>query len=247
MGANVKETLDKTVTDYITDLKSGKKQLGATSNKGNRCVSPLWLVTCYQQQKYLPPINFPIDLQAHINTFPAVAPQQSATTAVASAINDDDNPFGLEEIDYDYLETRKPGYQLKMDGYITRVEKESNDAVSSDAETIPLQEEQDIEVNEGQREFFYNNNSSDDSNQPKRREETEEEIKARNKRNEDIRLTLSKAKSSASSSSSATNTSRVVTRSSSQKKTTKGLFGQQKFTVWYGEQEFKHLDSNKRS
>jgi hypothetical protein len=133
MGALVKPKLDNSVGVYIIEPKENErlsKLASKASTNGIKCVSPNWIMTCYNEKKYHPPVNFPYDvgkalvLSCQNNKLQAEAPalvsRRAEDSALITTTNDYDNPFGDEELDFDYLEANQPGMQRKLDEFVTR-------------------------------------------------------------------------------------------------------------------------------
>jgi hypothetical protein len=119
----------------------------------------------------------------------------------------------------------------------------------SQANTVPLDEEGISTLDEIQREFYYNN-SNDSNNTSSSSSSSSSSSKKRRVENNEAR-TLRKNEIAARLNSANSSIKRVTTRSNSQKSntsllsTSNSVYGQPKFNVWYGEQEFKHVTSNK--
>ena len=239
LGAKVHDNYSRSVTVYV-----GHKPPKSLTMNATPCVSPTWLTSCYKEKKFLPPIGFPIGIEKDHTRQNYLPVHQNQET---------DNPFGMEDVDYDYLEAHKPGQQLNMNEFVTRsartyTTQETTQDMPSQFSTQPLHQtlpEQASQMElatqeeeEGHKEFYYNYSNSNSNSSKRKVDETPEEIEARLERKKAIQAKLRKARST----SSTPTPTRISTRSLSQKSAVStGVYGQDRFSVWYGEQEFKHV------
>lgn len=179
MGAKVSAKLDKTVGVYIIEPKENErlyKMASKASMNGIKCVSPNWIMTCYKEKKYHPPMNFPYESgkssnnSQHYHYRLALEPpsQRSSSSVSASTttttntttnkispIIDSDNPFGDEEVDFDYLEDNQPGMQRKMDQFITRLPS-MNSSNGGDGAPSQYSSAQNGDIDQQQSQNSYN-------------------------------------------------------------------------------------------
>ncbi|KAI8094435.1 hypothetical protein BDF21DRAFT_408725 [Thamnidium elegans] len=125
MGATVQHNQDDTVAGspstlssvgiYIIQPKRAEKNklIARLTKKGIRVISPAWLFTCYEKNTYLSPDQFPYGVKTAKEGLGVSVPLSK------ESIEQLDNPFGLEPVNYDYLEDNRPGRQLNLDNYIT--------------------------------------------------------------------------------------------------------------------------------
>ncbi|KAI9359401.1 hypothetical protein BD770DRAFT_385958 [Pilaira anomala] len=166
MGATVHHNQDDTaprfpstssVGIYIlqpTKVK-GKKFMSQLATKGIMAVSPVWLFTCYEKNAHFPPAQFPYHVKSTNAEF-GKAPLSELN------MEEDENPFGIEAVDYDYLEEHRPGKQMRMDKFVTigSTKTEINDHYRKEQENVneyENYEETEEEVEDDiQREISYN-------------------------------------------------------------------------------------------
>ncbi|KAI9265335.1 hypothetical protein EDC94DRAFT_516678 [Helicostylum pulchrum] len=169
MGATVLHNQDDTsarlssilssVGIYIVQPKRAEKNklLAKLATKGIRAISPTWLFSCYEKNTHLSPGQFPWDVKA----------TKKGLHLPEESIKQYDNPFGIEPVDYDYLEENRPGRQLNLDNYITvdsNVETDIDQQTEDDDpiySTYKEEEDEDEEEDEEeamQREIAYNIN-----------------------------------------------------------------------------------------
>ncbi|GAA5811472.1 hypothetical protein MFLAVUS_004909 [Mucor flavus] len=171
MGATVQYNQDG-MTARLSSISSSVRiyviqSQGAAKNKlisrmtknGVRATLPAWLFTCYEKNSHLPPAQFPWYAKTDKKILD-IDISLSEENVKQSA-----NPFGLENVDYDYLEENRPGRQLNLDNYITvdsntetdmdatYQQTEDDDTVNS---TYEVEEEDEDEAM--QREIAYNIN-----------------------------------------------------------------------------------------
>ncbi|KAG2213540.1 hypothetical protein INT47_009214 [Mucor saturninus] len=177
--------------------------------KGLKCAPPAWLFTCYEQNQHIPISHFPFDVKQ----------DQPTLTPIPIADNDDDNPFGLDPVDYDELEENMPGKQTTIDRYLAETHPQHQ-------EQHHYQEEEEDEVQEDEQEemeqeVYYN-----------RRHETPEESQERKRAaSERMRSLLQDAENMIRNKNSIARRTKRVER-----KVVPPVEDWKEMKVWYGEQ-----------
>ncbi|KAI9248990.1 hypothetical protein EDC94DRAFT_624591 [Helicostylum pulchrum] len=226
MGATVQHNEDDTaprisssVGIYILPPKTAEKtKLRAKmAKKGIRAISPAWLFTCYEKNTHLSPGQFPWDNKTTMEKLPLRSTEES------------DNPFGIEPVDYDYLDANRPGQQLNLDNYVTVHSKTETDSdqQTEDSDTTMNDTYEEEEEEEAMREIAYNVNKKKRSLVSIK--DREERKKASKKRMSEI---ISAAK---------TLKIRYSRRERNKKKeepdvSSSNEFGREKMKIWYAEQ-----------
>lgn len=199
LGATVSQSMDDTVNVVIFEPKTTKLQKvpARYAKKNVKCVPPTWLFACYEENRHIAFDHFPFGVK-----------KGQYTLATAPVSPEEDNPFGLEEVDYDHIEENRPGRQLTMERFLT--------------ETMQQEEEEEDEQEEMEQEFYYN-----------RRQETPEESQERKKAvNERMRcLLLDAEKTIKTKKNVARRTKRVDRRSTAHVDDDRA-----ETKIWYGEQ-----------
>lgn len=162
MGATVQHNQDgmtarlssisSSVRIYVIQSQGAAKNnlISRLTKNGVRATLPAWLFTCYEKNTHLPPAQFPW----HAKTDKKILDIDVSLSE--ENIKQSANPFGLESVDYDYLEENRPGRQLNLDNYITvdsNTETDMDDTINS---TYEVEEEDEDEAM--QREIAYNIN-----------------------------------------------------------------------------------------
>ncbi|KAG2236922.1 hypothetical protein INT48_001991 [Thamnidium elegans] len=157
MGATVQHNQDDTVAGspstlssvgiYIIQPKRAEKNklIARLTKKGIRVISPAWLFTCYEKNTYLSPDQFPYGVKTAKEGLGVSVPLSK------ESIEQLDNPFGLEPVNYDYLEDNRPGRQLNLDNYITK--KRSHTSIKEKEERKKASEKRMLEIKNAAKAF----------------------------------------------------------------------------------------------
>lgn len=154
MGGTLASSSDTSNLVIVEPRMADRHKMSARyQRKGLKCAPPAWLFTCYEENRHIPIAHFPFDIKQNQLTFNAIP------------VVEDDNPFGLDPVDYDDLEENMPGRQTTMDRYLTETITPEQEYPHHQEEEI---EEEENEQEEMEQEFYYN-----------RRQETPEESQER--------------------------------------------------------------------